>query len=366
MSKLEFRSLNKRFADFHAIKDVTLKIDEGELVVFVGPSGCGKSTMLRLIAGLEDITSGELLIDGEVANNWVPVKRKVAMVFQSYALYPNMTVAGNIAFGLQQAKLPKDEIKKLVSEASATLKLDELLDRRPSQLSGGQSQRVAIGRAIVRKPGIFLFDEPLSNLDAELRVHMRVELVALHQRIRKTMIYVTHDQVEAMTMAHRIVVFNLGAIEQVGTPLELYNSPANDFVAGFIGSPKMNFFEETGRQGDAILVPGGQFTTTELTQGGLPPKIKIGIRPEHMQIGLTGDMPVTGKVELVERLGSESFVYVDVGLETALVARISGQVAPNAGETIGLGPLDGLTYLFDANDGACVSDISSKLDETKS
>ena len=364
MSELELRSLNKYFGDFQAVRDVNIKINKGELIVFVGPSGCGKSTLLRLIAGLEEISSGELLINGEVANTWVPVKRQVAMVFQSYALYPNMTVAGNIAFGLQQTKMPKDEIKKLVAEASTTLKLDELLHRRPSQLSGGQSQRVAIGRAIVRKPRIFLFDEPLSNLDAELRVHMRVELIALHRRIKKTMIYVTHDQIEAMTMADRIVVLNAGNIEQVGTPLELYNSPTNEFVAGFIGSPKMNFFEETHREGDYISVAGGRFSLTDLDIVTLPPRLKVGIRPESIEVGSSVALPIKGKVELVERLGAESFIYVNIGAASPIVARVSGQKAPNAGDTVGMGAKDGLTYLFDATTGSCVSGISTKLNET--
>lgn len=362
MSNLEFRTVNKFFGDFHAIIDMNLEINDGELIVFVGPSGCGKSTMLRLIAGLEEISSGELLINGEIANNWLPVKRKVAMVFQSYALYPNMTVAGNIAFGLQQAKLPKHEIKKRVADASATLKLDSLLDRRPSQLSGGQSQRVAIGRAIVRNPGIFLFDEPLSNLDAELRVHMRVELVALHQRIRKTMIYVTHDQVEAMTMADRIVVFNEGRIEQVGTPLELYNQPSNEFVAGFIGSPKINFLDEQGRDDGEIKFVGGSFKEKALCSAVLPDSIKIGLRPEHVRIGSPEKMPLAGTVRLVEQLGSETFLYVEASSDNTLIARIAGQKAPQLGERIGLGPVNDLVYVFDSSNGRCVSDIAAKIE----
>ncbi|HIE42167.1 MAG TPA: sn-glycerol-3-phosphate ABC transporter ATP-binding protein UgpC [Nitrospinaceae bacterium] len=354
MSKVELRNIDKYFGKFHAIQGVDLTINKGELIVFVGPSGCGKSTMLRLISGLEDISGGELLIDEQIANNWMPVQRKVAMVFQSYALYPNMTVSQNIAFGLQQAKLPKAEIATRVAEASATLKLDELLGRRPSQLSGGQSQRVAIGRAIVRDPSIFLFDEPLSNLDAELRVHMRVELVALHQRIKKTMIYVTHDQVEAMTMAERIVVLNAGRIEQVGTPLELYNAPKNEFVAVFLGSPKMNILTEISRNGNEITLPGGRISVSDEAMATHSVKIKVGLRPEHIVLGNPETMPLRGRVRLVEQLGSESFIYVELSPEQTIVVRKSGQDAPNPGEIVGAGHLPECSYIFDAATGICM------------
>ena len=243
MADLQLKSLRKAFDDVVILPGVDLEVRDGEFLVFVGPSGCGKSTLLRCIAGLEDITSGELYIGGELVNEVPPAKRGIAMVFQSYALYPHMTVAENMAFGLRLAGYSKDEMRTAVQRAAQVLQIEHLLERKPKALSGGQRQRVAIGRAIVRKPGVFLFDEPLSNLDAALRVQMRVELSRLHQELKTTMIYVTHDQVEAMTLAHRIVVLNAGRIEQVGTPMELYHRPVNRFVAGFIGSPKMNFIE---------------------------------------------------------------------------------------------------------------------------
>ena len=358
MSELELRNVNKHFGGFHAIKDVDLSIRDGELIVFVGPSGCGKSTMLRMIAGLETVTSGELVINGEVANDWTPVKREVAMVFQSYALYPNMTVAQNIAFGLQQSKMPKAEITERVREASNMLKLGELMNRRPSQLSGGQSQRVAIGRSIVRHPGIFLFDEPLSNLDAELRVHMRVELVALHQRLQKTMIYVTHDQVEAMTMADRIVVFSNGKIEQVGTPLELYNAPKNEFVAGFLGSPRMNFLEEIDRDGSDIRVASGKLTVPDEI-AAKSKLLKVGLRPEHIELGAPDDLAMTAKVTLVEQLGGENFVYGETAHEQTIVIKQQGQIAPRIGDTIGFGPRDKFEYYFDANSECCLNSIQA-------
>ena len=359
MSALELSNINKKFGNVHVIKDVSLKIKDGELVVFVGPSGCGKSTMLRMIAGLESITSGDLLIETDFANDWPPVRRGIAMVFQSYALYPNMTVKQNIAFGLQQTKMPKSEIEQRVEEASTLLKLGPLMQRRPSQLSGGQSQRVAIGRAIVRHPEIFLFDEPLSNLDAELRVHMRVELVALHQRLRKTMIYVTHDQVEAMTMADRIVVFSAGQIEQVGTPLELYNSPDNEFVAGFLGSPRMNFFEEVSRSGETVTLAGGTINLDPNIIGQSAGKIKIGLRPEHIEIGATEAFSMNAKVKLVEQLGGENFIYAEVADGQSMVIKQQGQKAPKNGEVIGFGPRDGHVYAFDSETTKCLMSLTT-------
>src|ERR1700752_2195545 len=241
MADVEMKQVKKAFGDIQIIRGVDLRIESGEFVVFVGPSGCGKSTLLRMIAGLEDITSGDLMIDGVRANGLAPAKRRVGMVFQSYALYPHMSVYENMAFGLTLAKEDKEEVKTRVMRAAQILQLDQLLERKPKELSGGQRQRVAIGRAIVRKPKVFLFDEPLSNLDSALRVRMRYEFAKLHQDLQTTMVYVTHDQVEAMTLADRIVVLNAGRIEQVGTPMELYEHPENAFVAGFIGSPRMNF-----------------------------------------------------------------------------------------------------------------------------
>jgi len=278
---IQLNSLSKAFGKVKVIKDINLEIHQGEFIVFVGPSGCGKSTLLRMIAGLETISQGQLLIDGSVMNDAAPVDRGIAMVFQSYALYPNMNVRQNLAFGLEQAKMPKAKIAEKVEYAAQTLKIDPLLDRRPAELSGGQSQRVAIGRAIVRDPDIFLFDEPLSNLDAELRVHMRVELKALHARLRRTMIYVTHDQTEAMTMADRIVVFQGGKIEQVGTPLELYNNPANKFVAGFIGSPQMNFITVEKSDDNEVRISGGAAVGVNLAHEG---EMTLGLRPEQTKI----------------------------------------------------------------------------------
>ncbi|WP_421726075.1 ABC transporter ATP-binding protein [Bauldia sp.] len=338
MSVVEYQGVMKSFGHVEVIHGIDLLVNEGEFMVFVGPSGCGKSTMLRMTAGLETITEGTLLIDGQVMNDATPVRRGVAMVFQNYALYPNMTVRQNMAFGLEQARVPKPEIRKAVDEAARTLKIEDLLNRRPGQLSGGQSQRVAIGRAIVRNPGIFLFDEPLSNLDAELRVHMRVELGRLHERLGKTMIYVTHDQVEAMTMADRIAVFNTGRIEQVGSPLDLYNNPVNLFVAGFIGSPRMNFVSgpvEHGAQGctiqalaQAIAIP------LDLDAGGST--LSVGVRPEHLEIVApdAGDLAAT--VELTEQLGSETFVYCSLGDDEPWVVKSLGQVFRRAGERVGL------------------------------
>ena len=287
MATLALRDIHKSFGKHEVIHGVSLEVKDSEFVVFVGPSGCGKSTMLRMIAGLETISEGQLLIDGALMNEEAPTKRGVAMVFQNYALYPNMTVYQNMAFGLEQAKLPKAQIREKVMDAARTLKIEPLLQRYPGQLSGGQSQRVAIGRSIVRNPRIFLFDEPLSNLDAELRVHMRVEIANLQKRMGRTTIYVTHDQVEAMTLAHTIVVFNEGRIEQVGTPLELYNRPVNQFVAGFLGSPKMNFLagricSDSGKT--CIEVSGGKLPLDVGWEGRVGETISVGIRPEHIEV----------------------------------------------------------------------------------
>jgi multiple sugar transport system ATP-binding protein len=292
MAAVELINVSKSFGSVEVLRDINLSLEQGEFVVFVGPSGCGKSTLLRMIAGLEDITSGELRIAGQAMNEVLPAKRGIAMVFQSYALYPHMTVFENMSFGLEQAKLSKEQIAERVDRAAKMLQIEELLERKPKQLSGGQRQRVAIGRAITRDPRVFLFDEPLSNLDAALRVDTRLEIAALNDRLPDTtMIYVTHDQVEAMTLADRIVVLNAGRIEQVGTPMELYETPASLFVAGFIGSPRMNFL--TGPVAEAH----GAAT--------------YGIRPEHITVSTeTGDW--RGHVTLVERLGSDSFIHVEV------------------------------------------------------
>jgi multiple sugar transport system ATP-binding protein len=325
MGKIQLTSVRKSFGEVDVIPGIDLTIENGEFVVFVGPSGCGKSTLLRQIAGLEDTTSGVIDIDGKDATNLPPAKRGLAMVFQSYALYPHMTVRKNIAFPLKMAGLDQAEQDKRVERAAKVLNLSNYLDRRPGQLSGGQRQRVAIGRAIVREPSAFLFDEPLSNLDAALRVGMRQEISELHQSLKTTMIYVTHDQVEAMTMADKIVVLNAGRIEQVGAPLELYNFPRNLFVAGFIGSPKMN------------LIEGAEAAKHNART--------IGIRPEHITVG---DGPWEGVVGLSEHLGSDSFLKVAVDGIGTLTVRAPGEVHARHGDRVRLAPA-GKIHRFDAN-----------------
>ena len=315
MGTISLKNVRKAFGEAVIIPGADLEIKDGEFIVFVGPSGCGKSTLLRLIAGLEDLTSGQILIDGEDVTDVPPAKRGLAMVFQSYALYPHMSVRNNIAFGLKMAGMPKPEIDAKVAKAAATLNLTDYLERKPRQLSGGQRQRVAIGRAIVRQPKCFLFDEPLSNLDAALRVNMRVEIMQLHQQLDATMVYVTHDQVEAMTMADRIVVLNKGIIEQVGSPLDLYNKPNSVFVAGFIGSPKMNLIS------GAVAAKHSAST--------------IGIRPEHIAlVGTGGD--VQGTIVLTEHLGSDSFLHVDCGVAGRLTVRAPGDYAGRPGDAVSL------------------------------
>jgi multiple sugar transport system ATP-binding protein len=328
MGRIVLDKVTKQFGHVEVIQPLDLTIEEGEFVVFVGPSGCGKSTLLRLIAGLEDVTSGEIYIDESAATELPPAQRKLAMVFQSYALYPHMSVRKNIAFPLKMAKMNQVEIDRRVNAAADVLSLTDYLDRRPAQLSGGQRQRVAIGRAIVREPSAFLFDEPLSNLDAALRVGMRLEISELHARLKTTMIYVTHDQVEAMTMADKIVVLQGGVIEQVGSPLELYRNPCNRFVAGFIGSPKMNFIE-----GDEAAKYGAH---------------TIGIRPEHIVVSESnGDW--TGVISVSEHLGSDTFFHVHgTGLAETITVRVDGEVAFKHGDTIHLSPRVEMIHKFDA------------------
>ncbi len=328
MGHITLSQVTKSFGDVNVIPPLDLEINEGEFVVFVGPSGCGKSTLLRLIAGLEDVTSGHIAIDGQDATEVPPAKRGLAMVFQSYALYPHMTVRKNIAFPLRMAKLDQAVQDKKVEDAARVLNLTDYLDRRPGQLSGGQRQRVAIGRAIVREPAAFLFDEPLSNLDAALRVNMRLEISELHKQLDTTMIYVTHDQVEAMTMADKIVVLRAGNIEQVGSPLELYRRPQNKFVAGFIGSPKMNFL--TGATAAAYDAQ------------------TIGIRPEHLEVSRdSGDWK--GVVGVSEHLGSDTFFHVPVpDSDDPLTVRASGEVDLKRGEEIFLTPIQEHLHRFDA------------------
>lgn len=305
MGSISLERVGKSFNDFQALQDISLDIADGEFVVFVGPSGCGKSTLLRLIAGLEEVSAGRVKLDGVDVTHAQPGQRGLAMVFQSYALYPHMTVRQNMAFPLKIARVPASEARKKVDAAARALDLTSLLERRPKALSGGQRQRVAIGRAIVREPKAFLFDEPLSNLDAELRVAMRLELTELHRQLTTTMIYVTHDQVEAMTMADRIVVLNKGKVEQFGTPLELYRRPVNRFVAGFIGSPKMNFIE-----GEMAARKGAH---------------TLGVRPEHLRLtaGLGEDV-ITGTVRVAEQLGADTFLHVDTGGPRLLIVRAEG------------------------------------------
>ncbi|KQX35122.1 ABC transporter ATP-binding protein [Devosia sp. Root436] len=313
MSQLSLKRVEKSFNEAHIIKGIDLEVSEGEFVVFVGPSGCGKSTLLRMIAGLEEVSSGEIEISGKVVNDLPPVQRGIAMVFQSYALYPHMTVYENIAFPLRVERLPQAEVDQRVGAAAKVLQLESRLQQRPGTLSGGQRQRVAIGRAIVRQPKIFLFDEPLSNLDAALRSEMRIELMELHKRLGSTMIYVTHDQVEAMTMADKIVVLDAGVISQVGSPLELYHRPDNIFVAGFIGSPKMNFINGTVTAADgtsATIDMGalGAITLPRQSRAIAGQPVTLGIRPEHLHLG-KGEVTFTVTPNIVEELGIHTVTY---------------------------------------------------------
>jgi ABC-type sugar transport system ATPase subunit len=334
MADLNLHNVNKVFDDVHTIHNVNLDIKDGEFVVFVGPSGCGKSTLLRLIAGLETITSGDIHIGDKIVNKLDPSKRGIAMVFQSYALYPHMTVKQNMSIGLKVSGVKKEEIEAKVDEAARILQLDELMDRKPSQLSGGQRQRVAIGRAIVRNPEVFLFDEPLSNLDAELRVKMRLEITALHEQLGSTMIYVTHDQVEAMTMADKIVVLRSGRVEQVGTPMEIYHNPVNQFVAGFIGSPKMNFIplileEQNGLNVKLKTTDGEPVNLTlknEVKLEDLP--YSMGIRPEHITLGDEHSVNLDLTVNAIELLGGTSFVHASQGKSRELVIEVKSEKVP--------------------------------------
>lgn len=327
MGQISLNQVTKSFGDVQVIPPLDLTIHDGEFTVFVGPSGCGKSTLLRLIAGLEDMTTGTIEIDGSDATNVSPANRGLAMVFQSYALYPHMSVRNNIAFPMKMAKVSEEEQRRRIETAARALNLTDYLDRKPGQLSGGQRQRVAIGRAIVREPSAFLFDEPLSNLDAALRVGMRLEISEMHERLKTTMIYVTHDQVEAMTMADKIVVLRAGHIEQVGSPLELYHKPRNEFVAGFIGSPKMNIFSGAEAQKHGAN--------------------SIGIRPEHIDVSMTEGI-WKGRVGVAEHLGSDTFIHVhDTSLADMVTVRVPGDISASHGETIYLTPQTDLMHKFD-------------------
>ena len=358
MSDIKLVSVAKDFGTSKIIKGVSFEVEQGEFIVFVGPSGCGKSTLLRLIAGLEDITRGELWMQDQLMNDVPPVKRNVAMVFQSYALYPHMNVYENMAFGLRNLKVSEDDIKRRVTEAAATLQITHLLEYRPKELSGGQRQRVAIGRTIVRKPNIFLFDEPLSNLDAALRVQMRIEMSKLHQKLKTTMIYVTHDQVEAMTLADRIVVINQGQVEQIGAPLELYERPSNIFVAGFIGSPAMNFIQcritklsnrsitldIQGQQQIAFPLPHN--LRNEATKIKVGDTLTLGVRPEAVAVKhpIDNQIALTGELVTIEALGNTSYGYVQINKDTMVTCHIKGFKGAQRKVNLAIQPAD--CYFF--------------------
>ncbi len=342
MSRVELEAVRKRYGAVEVIHGIDLAIEDGSFCVFVGPSGCGKSTLLRMIAGLEDISDGSIRIDAKPMNDVEPAQRGIGMVFQSYALYPHMTVRGNMSFGLRSTGTSKRETERRLSEAAAVLQLDQLLDRKPAQLSGGQRQRVAIGRAIVREPKVFLFDEPLSNLDAELRVQMRVEIAKLHRQLGNTMIYVTHDQTEAMTLADKIVVLRAGRVEQAGAPLDLYTDPDTAFVAGFIGSPRMNFFAGTVGADGRIAFAQGAVADMPWRDGAPAPgtAVQVGLRPEHLSGDGPSRLPV--EVDVVEQLGGVSYVYGRARGGEALVIEQRGLAAARAGGTMeaGFAPRD--------------------------
>ena len=361
MSFLRLEGIEKRYGAASVINGVSISAREGEFVVFVGPSGCGKSTLLRMIAGLEEVTAGEVFIDGTRVTELEPAKRKVSMVFQSYALFPHMTVRDNIAFGLKMSKVPKAEIGRQVAEAARILQMEPLLDRKPRQLSGGQRQRVAIGRAIVRHPKLFLFDEPLSNLDAELRAQMRVEIARLHRELGVTMVYVTHDQVEAMTLADRIVVLRGGRVEQVGSPDELYDAPGNTFVAGFIGSPKMNLITATvaAREGAAVTLTHPSLVAPLRVAGrqggqsgpGVGDTVLLGLRPEHLMLG-EGPNQIELTADLSESLGGSTLIYAQTRAAEPVVLQAAGRQLLGKGETFTAGFDAARAYVFDKDGGA--------------
>ena len=356
MAGIVLRGVHKSFGDVEVIRGVDLEIEDREFVVFVGPSGCGKSTMLRLIGGLEEATEGQIIIGDQDVTGLPPAERSLSMVFQSYALYPHKTVRENMGFPLKMAGEPKEQVAAAVQEAANVLQLEPLLDRLPKELSGGQRQRVAIGRSIVRAPLAFLFDEPLSNLDAALRVQMRVEIARLHRRLRSTMIYVTHDQVEAMTLAHRIVVFSEGQIEQIGPPLELYENPANLFVATFIGSPMMNILSGKGSvEGQFQLEDGSVLKIHRNLTGKVEGTVQVGIRPEHIELDEEG--PVLGKVAVVERLGADSFVHVDLEAGTTVLVRQTGNARLEEETSVSMRFLPEHLHLFNAEGKALTQNV---------
>jgi len=357
MASVTFDHVYKRFGDVIAVNDLNIQVADKEFLVFVGPSGCGKTTSLRLLAGLEEISDGNIMIGDRVVNDVPPKDRDIAMVFQSYALYPHMSVYDNMAFGLKLRKTPKTDIDRRVKEAADILDIGHLLDRKPKDLSGGQRQRVAIGRAIVRKPDVFLFDEPLSNLDAALRVRMRYEFAKLHEDLKTTMVYVTHDQVEAMTLADRIVVLSAGKIEQIGSPIELYEHPDNLFVAGFIGSPKMNFIEgeivdASAHHATVRLASGAQLRAlVEGSAAKVGDKVTLGVRPEHFHVGQVGGSVnvINATVTFVESLGSATHAYCAFpGVEDALTCEFDGRTKVHTGDVLALSIPAEACYLFDA------------------
>jgi multiple sugar transport system ATP-binding protein len=363
MGQVVLKGINKFFDSVHAVKDVNLQIRDKEFVVFVGPSGCGKTTTLRMIAGLEAISSGDISIDGNVINALAPMDRDIAMVFQNYALYPHMSVYDNMAFGLKMRKFERPEIEKRVREAADILGIGELLKRKPRQLSGGQRQRVALGRAIVRHPRVFLFDEPLSNLDAKLRVQMRVELKKLHLRLGTTAIYVTHDQVEAMTLGDRVVVMKDGVVQQVGEPLELYNQPANKFVAGFIGSPAMNFAAVTVTEADGSLIAENSGLRIKLPdeiaprlRGHIGREVILGVRPEDLTVASSADLDqpcFDAVIEVVEQLGSEILLDMKVG-ESIMVASVEPTARVRVADKLRVAMRRSRLHVFDAQTEAAI------------
>ena len=353
MASVELHDIHKAYGALTVIHDISLSIEDGEFIALVGPSGCGKSTLLSMIAGLEEITDGDVSIGGQVVNAMTPRERNIAMVFQSYALYPHMTVAENMGFNLKLSGETKQSIEQRVNEAARMLDLTKLLDRTPAQLSGGQRQRVAMGRAIVRNPAVFLFDEPLSNLDAKLRVQMRSEIKALHQKVQTTSIYVTHDQIEAMTLADRIVVLNQGKIEQQGTPIELYRKPANLFVAGFIGSPAMNFLDGTVEGVDGApavrLKDSTPIRIADERKVKAGQSVKIGLRPEHLSLA-SGGSPLTGQTLLVEPTGAQTHVLFDLAGEQ-VTAVVDGEAPVRYGQPLNVSVSPEQVYVFDASSG---------------
>ena len=362
MTDIKLKKVRKDFGNVQVIHGVDLSVGSGEFVVFVGPSGCGKSTLLRIIAGLEDVTDGEVEIDGEVVNRISAADRGLAMVFQSYALYPHMTVYKNMAFGLENTKMPRDEIDRRVQQAGELLQITDYMNRRPKALSGGQRQRVAIGRAIVRDPKAFLFDEPLSNLDAELRVAMRKELAALHTKIGGTMIYVTHDQTEAMTLADKIVVLQAGRVEQIGAPLELYNRPQNMFVAGFIGSPRMNLIESVVEQNgsDIELRAGASKISIPFVEGlDVGINCTFGVRPEHMSVVDDGAADIVALVEYSEQLGGETYIYCEAEGLPQITLHHTGQLLVERGQKLHLAFDRAQMHLFDADGTTLANGIAA-------